>query len=239
MSLLGNGTLANAGAPYYSGGGGSAGPNPVVSTLTLPAGGAIVMTQVLTINDPETTAVTQDFYFATNDTNPPLSSFMTSTMNDFIVNGPDGGVGNGQLLLAAGNDGRCAIWCNNAANVNSTLAIVADNVIIPSNVEVSSIGTSNPLTTNLAFVGVSTNNISLDMTSTSLLQVLFDNPPAPYGAIGYRDGIMTVGGSVGGVELPVSISSLTVSTINGGVPAITSLFSTLFGANPSLSTIPF
>jgi len=208
---------ANPGASYFApasgGGGGGAGPNLSVSTLSFPSGdevsqGVINMSTVLSINDP-TTAVVQDFKFVTNDSYNALSSFMTSTINDFYVNGPGGDGANGQLLLAAGPDGRAVIWCNNAASLNSTLSIVADNVIIPSNIQVSSINGAVPGGAISTFDSISLNSISSIGSEVVIGQNL-----AVANVIACS-GISTVSVTPLNSGDPVTISSLAVSTVNG------------------------
>ena len=92
------------------GGGGGAGPNLVVSTLTFPASdqvssGVINMKTELTINDPDINNI-QCFGFQTDTTGagPPYANAISS-INTLYINGPVGSAKNASLNLSAGSDG--------------------------------------------------------------------------------------------------------------------------------------
>lgn len=297
------------------GGGGPIGPNPVVSSITFApniAGpnvytqGVLNMSTQLVIQDPGTLVV-QDYFFQTGLPTPvDFTSSFVSTTNSFVINGPGGDGNNGGMNLVGSADGRSMITALTAINVVSSLAIVADPVIIPFNLQVSSIngqapggGGSGPNLVISTLTVNDTGNITLDWnngggtlnfgfeatnTSSFILQqgigVSGTKVAGPEGCIQVleKDGganqvfaplqasgfevcaTAYPGGAFAGlyfssigsvlysavgqpltIDAPagVSVSSLTVSSINGGVPALTSLFSTLFAANPSLSTIVY
>lgn len=138
----------NGQAPF-----GSAGPNPVVSSISFPlgnatTGGVINMLSNLSIND-SSTPVLQDYQFYTNLQNvggglwENISSFVSSP-NVFQVNGTGGDGANGILAVIGGADGRNAIAATNGFGTPSTLTLVADPVVIPGNLQVSSINGAAP-----------------------------------------------------------------------------------------------
>ena len=119
------------------GGGGGAGPDPVVSTLTFPASnlvssGVINMKTELTINDPDINNI-QCFGFQTDTTGagPPYANNISS-INTIYINGPVGSAKNASLNLSAGSDGNCYIGVGNNTNGTSTLSLCAEAVGISS-----------------------------------------------------------------------------------------------------------
>jgi hypothetical protein len=112
---------------------------------------------------------------------------------------------------------------------------------IPANIITSSISTSDPTSVDLSIVGASGGAISFNQSSDQ--GIVFQN--GTFAEIRNTGSLVRIGGQEGQTETSVSISSLTVSSINGNVPALTSgqvldiatLFNNLFTANPLLSTI--
>lgn len=119
--------------------------------------------------------------------------------------------------------------------------------------------TQNPTATNDGMTFVSNNgNFGAPLASTcgvrydiaGQVAYLLVNPTAgigPSAGMGLLANGITLG-STAGVEVrgpagngagSLGVSSIAVSSINGGVPAATSLFAALFAANPSLSTIVY
>lgn len=117
----------------------------------------------------------------------------------------------------------------------------------------------NPTANNDGMTFVSNNgNFGAPLASTcgvrydiaGQVAYLLVNPTAGLGSSAGM-GILANGitlGSTQGVEIngpagsgagSLGVSSIAVSSINGGVPAATSLFAALFAANPSLSTIVY
>jgi hypothetical protein len=227
----------NGAAP---GGGGSAGPNLNVSTLSFPLGnettaGVINMISSLCFNDSNTN-VDQDIIFRTNIpiaiAFPPISSFV-STVNTVQVNGPGGDNANGLLLLAGSADGRALLGTFNSLGTPSTLAIVADNVIMPTNLAVSSINGAAP-GGGVNPAGISTNQVvSYDKT----VLLLGTNDVGTNITLDGGKGTAQISANNGAGDLTIMAANTNV-TFNLNVSSINSAaYPPVAGAYPVVSTI--
>ena len=128
-------------------GGGGAGPNPVVSSLTLPPyqgpqTGSIAFSGGMAITELTASPNYPEYFF---DPQKPTSgaydlvSTFASSITTLNIASPV--ATSATLNLAAGNNGNCMIFMNDPI---STLALVANPVVIPGNLVVSSINGALP-----------------------------------------------------------------------------------------------
>lgn len=177
---------ASLGVPYYApasgGGGGGAGPNPVVSTLTFAQGditegngpGSINMSFALNVRDlAVSTPQNYSFQFATaqdpTQYSPDIAAYQ-STMNVFQIWGPSASQADtGNVLFTTDVLGRSAITALKAAGGLSTLAILADTVQMPTDLQVSSINGVAPSGGGVSPLGISTAQVAGSAGALSLV----------------------------------------------------------------------
>ena len=161
--------------PYGGGGGGSIGPNPVVSTLTLnPSGG--IQGSVVQLNNPSLGSF-------------PTNGFTFNTANSgagsFAITNPDTGSVHNTLTISQFNGGEAIITTyNNSAATYNSLAIQASTTSISSLI-VSSINGAAPGGGGGAGPNLSVS--SINVSSGGYIE-MFTGPSNDTGRIiGYRD----------------------------------------------------
>ena len=170
LSLVNN---ANASQSYYApaggGGGGGSNPNPVVSTITFSQGssgseltdGMIFMNNTLNLLDLNSpTPQNNNFQFVTNVLTAsvaPIVEQYQSTFNGTSLWGPNASLTDtGNLALSADGLGRSLILATNATGNLSSLAILADTIVVPTGMNISSLTVSSINGGNLAVSAIST-----------------------------------------------------------------------------------
>ena len=215
---------ANQTTPYAGGGGGGAstiGPNLVVSTLTTNAGWAGGF--------PSTFDVAGGGQgLAIGGNNVGIIALSCSTLQEVGILGP-----NLQQVVIYGGQLNSMEWESGLAatdNVDMSLSISTTNGYL-----------LNLLPAAGTFLEIQSDSVStLGGASTCCgsleLGALPDGRSYVGAALGYSvsslSTLMLLGDGV-------NVSSLNVSSINGGAPALTTMLSSLFAANPSLSTIVY
>lgn len=181
-----------------------------------------------------------------------VSTFDTISLNSISSIGSEVVIGQN---LAVAN----VIACSALSTVGITPLSPGNPVVISSlysaELATSTVGTGTltvsyiepPPGNDVAFIAPGGAYVSIDLPG-GVADIQFTVSGGQSAAIGF-DGTQVWAGGRPGNEggVPVSISTLSVSTINGSAPAITThsqqdvgaLFEALFAANPSLSTIVF
>lgn len=223
---------------FGAGGGGQStiGPNPAVSSLTFAPYTGGTTTGVLNISSELViqdfgTAVGQDFKFRTGFPTSQLDylSSFASTINFVSVNGDGGDGNNGTLILAGSSDGRTLIHGQVATNnITSTLTILGDPVVIPYDLQVSSINGATPGTsTGIPAAGISTNQVAnasgniLTLASDAATTITIDSSKGAINLIansGTGDITFTAYSTI-------VTNDLSVSSINGQAPGTGSALS--------------
>lgn len=183
-----------------------------------------------------------------------VSTFDTISLNSISSIGYE--VVIGQNLAVANT-----IACSALSTVGITPLSPGNPVIISSlysaELATSTVGTgtltvefiTSPPGNDVAFIAPGGGNVTIDLPAPGgIADIQFTVTGGQQAAIGFNGSAVWIGGRPDFEgEIPVSISTLSVSTINGSAPAITThsqqdvgaLFEALFAANPSLSTIVF
>jgi hypothetical protein len=267
MSLLPNATFSAPGAPLYGtgGGGGSVGPDLTLSTLALNQGAPNTIQwrdgagtgPVLTQQDVNT--VVGANLGALSLTAEPSNVWYTLGCGEIFVAGQIGLGAETAGVISAAADG--TILIQNALAVSSISVSSINGAApggggsVPGNLVVSSL--------TLAGDGVAGGGQLLSFANDTNLYAfqVIDNTSSlvaglEIGLIGGRNQVYIDSNAQIANSLWVSsiqqckeafVSSFSVSSINGSAPALTSggvgdvaaLFSTLFAANPGLSTIAY
>ena len=179
MSLLPGLTYSAPGVPLYgSGGGGGGGANPQVSTLTFAPNGVVNMTTSLVFNSQNTGSFTDFTMDSGISANAIVTGFSPGGLaNVQALSPPSGGNGVG-INVASTDAGGAVIAAANGNGNPSTLSIIADRVIMPYDLAVSSIngatpggGGSVPADLNLSTLTVAGATIlrgGLNMSNTSI-----------------------------------------------------------------------
>ena len=209
---------ANQTTPYAGGGGGGAstiGPNLVVSTLTTNAGWAGGIPSTFDVaGGGQSLAIGGD--------NVVIVGIGCSTLQEVGIGGP-----NFNQFAITGGPLYSVIFEGNLANPeNPDMSL---NISTP-NSYISTLLPAAGTFLEIQSDSVSTYNGSLE------LGALPDGRSYVGAALGYNVGSLSTLMLLGD---GVNVSSLNVSSINGGAPALTTMLSSLFAANPSLSTIVY
>jgi len=247
--------------------GGAVAPDIVVSSITFPNSqidikSGIKFSTILQVNDVNTSNGS-DFFFVAGQAEQYLGNVSTNAIQ---INCPDGA--GAILTLEAANNSTSMILAQDTTNALQPLEVVAAS-LNTSTINAASINApniTNQLITTATILGENNGASPINIQGINGATTLFSGnantnkiqlqtSTLGYGTLrmaSYISGgnpfpTLAIGGDYGAQETLITISTLNCASLNGAPPALTSfsvqdvgaLFSTLFAANPALSTIVY